>query len=228
MTSDLPTGPAVVGTIHSSAALREALRLRKGEVDLLEVRIDHFVTNLKALAKALPKLTFPLIITVRHPKEGGAVALSAAERMALYRQFLPSAALIDVELRSAGGFRPLLEEARSGKVSRILSWHDFRSTPSLASLQSRWTTAAGFGPEVIKFATATKKPAHLATLIALLGGCPARPATSLMGMQELGKVSRLTLAAAGSRLNYGYLGEPQVSGQWPARLLKQRLAELAV
>jgi 3-dehydroquinate dehydratase-1 len=48
-----------------------------------------------------------------------------------------------------------------------------------------------------------------------------------MGMQKLGKVSRLTLAVAGSRLNYGYLGEPQVSGQWPARLLKQRLAELA-
>jgi hypothetical protein len=27
-------------------------------------------------------------------------------------------------------------------------------------------------------------------------------------------------------LNYGYLDEPQVSGQWEATLLKQRLAEL--
>jgi hypothetical protein len=85
MTSDLPAGPAVVGTIHSPAALREALRLRKGEVDLLEVRIDHFVTNLKALAQALPKLAFPLIITVRDPQEGGAAALSGGERVALYR-----------------------------------------------------------------------------------------------------------------------------------------------
>ena len=36
MTSDLPMGPAVVGTIHSPGALREALSLQKGEVDLLE------------------------------------------------------------------------------------------------------------------------------------------------------------------------------------------------
>ena len=86
MTSDLPAGPLVVGTIHSPTALREALRLRAGEVDLLEVRVDHFVTDLKLITKALPKLAAPLIITVRHPGEGGASPLSGPERLALYRQ----------------------------------------------------------------------------------------------------------------------------------------------
>jgi len=226
MTSDLPMGPLVVGTIHSPAALKDALRLREGEVDLLEVRVDHFVTELQLLDRALPKLRFPLLVTVRHPKEGGAAALTNSERMELYRKYLPAAAMIDVELQSAAAFRTFLEEARSLDVFRVLSWHDFRSTPSLESLQARWVAAAAFRPDVIKFATTTKKAGHLVTLLTLLAASPGKPATSLMGMQAFGKVSRLTLAAAGSRLNYGYLGEPQVPGQWPARLLKERLAEL--
>jgi 3-dehydroquinate dehydratase-1 len=50
---------------------------------------------------------------------------------------------------------------------------------------------------------------------------------SVMGMGEYGKLSRLLLARAGSVLNYGYLDVVQVPGQWPAPLLKERLAELA-
>ena len=194
---------------------------------MLEVRVDHFVTDLKLLAAAVPKLALPLIFTVRDRREGGATPLSIAERLDLYRQFLPAAAMIDVELRSVGGLEVLLKEARSARVYRILSWHDFRSTPALGDLNARWNAAAKFRPEVIKFATATKKPAHLATLVAFLATRPKGSAASVMGMQAYGKVSRLALAALGSRLNYGYLGEPQVAGQWPARLLKQRLSELA-
>ena len=47
-----------------------------------------------------------------------------------------------------------------------------------------------------------------------------------MGMGRLGKISRLLLAQAGSVLNYGYLDQPNASGQWEATLLKKRLAEL--
>jgi len=45
-------------------------------------------------------------------------------------------------------------------------------------------------------------------------------------MGGLGPVSRLTLGRAGSVLNYGYLDQLQVPGQWPAELLRQRLREL--
>ena len=39
----------------------------------------------------------------------------------------------------------------------------------------------------------------------------------------------MVLAAAGSVLNYGYLGEhAQVSGQWPAATLRERIEELGV
>jgi 3-dehydroquinate dehydratase-1 len=47
-----------------------------------------------------------------------------------------------------------------------------------------------------------------------------------MGMGGLGRVSRLTLAKLGSLLNYGFLGEANAPGQWPARQLKDLLNDL--
>ena len=226
MTSPLPKSPAVFGTIHSPAALRAALRLRAGDVDFLEVRVDHFVSDLSVLRRALPKFRAPLIITVRHPGEGGAAPLKPAQRMALYREFLPFAAFIDLELRSAPAFRTLLNEAAQKQIGRILSWHDFKTTPALATLEKRWNAARAFAPEIIKFATRTRMARHFATLLTFLASRPGRPATSVMGMGEFGKISRLALARSGSILNYGYLGELQVPGQWPARRLKELLAEL--
>jgi 3-dehydroquinate dehydratase-1 len=49
-----------------------------------------------------------------------------------------------------------------------------------------------------------------------------------MGMGPLGKISRLLLPLAGSRLVYGYIHRPQVAGQWPAMLLAERLKEVAL
>ena len=47
-----------------------------------------------------------------------------------------------------------------------------------------------------------------------------------MGMGPWGRVSRLVLAKCGSLLNYGYIGESNAPGQWPAARLKEMLSEL--
>jgi 3-dehydroquinate dehydratase-1 len=231
MTSFLPRAPrisppAVVGTVHSPAALKEALRLREGAVDLLELRVDHFAGSLDLLRKALPRLKFPLIITVRHPREGGAAPLAVAGRSALYHELLPSAAAIDIELRSVKALGAVYRAAAQAGVARILSWHQFSTTPSAKSLEARWKAAAAWQPEIIKFATRARSRADLAALLKFLVHRPARPWCSLMGMGQYGAISRITLGAAGSCINYGFLGERQLSGQWPAPLLRQRLCEI--
>jgi 3-dehydroquinate dehydratase I len=226
MSSPLPKPSSVVGTIHSSASLKAARRLKAGDVDFLEVRVDHFVDDLPDLLGAARKLAAPLIITVRHPREGGAAPITSAERADLYRMFFPFAALIDVELRSAAALASVLREAKESGIARILSWHDFKKTPPLSELKSRWEKAREFAPEIIKFATRTRTAMDFARLMELQATAPRRPALSLMGMREFGKISRLALAQAGSVLNYGYLGELQVPGQWSARTLKERLREI--
>jgi 3-dehydroquinate dehydratase len=54
----------------------------------------------------------------------------------------------------------------------------------------------------------------------------SQPLLSVMAMGAFGKISRLLFAKTGSVLNYGFLDQSNASGQWPAKLLKKRLAEL--
>src|SRR3954454_4599137 len=126
-----PATPQVVGTIHSPGSLRRALRLRPGQVDFLELRVDHFAEDPAVLLKAAAKLPAPLIVTVRHPLEGGANELEPVRREALYRQFLPVASYIDVEVRSTTRLAGILAAARSSRVKVIVSDHHFRRTPSV-------------------------------------------------------------------------------------------------
>ncbi len=217
--------PLVVGTIHSPASLRRALKLAPGAVDLLELRVDHFAENPEALLRAAPSLTAPLIVTVRRADEGGAAPLSSARRRDLYAQFFAVADFIDVELRSVQKLAETLAGARACKVSVILSDHYFRATPSLPRLRERLSAARLARADVFKVAANARTASELGTLLTFLAG-EKKQALSVMGMGAFGRVSRLVFPRAGSVLNYGYLAEPQVSGQWEATVLKARIAEV--
>ena len=222
---DLSVRPKVVGAVHSLGALRRALRIRPGEVDLLEIRVDAFAPDSAPLLRALPRLRVPLLITVRHPAEGGAHGLSFPQRRALFAQFLPFAAFIDLELRSLEKLASTLADARARGVRVIVSAHHFKTTPPAARLQQTIRRAHAAGADICKIATLAETPAALARLLALFAQPQPLP-LSVMGMGRFGKISRLLLAQAGSVLNYGYLDEPNASGQWEAVLLQKRLAEV--
>lgn len=215
----------VVGTVHSSAGLEAALRLTPAHVDLVEARVDAFADRPDQLLPFIPKLQVPLIVTVRHHLEGGSIALPVSNRKRLYELFLPHAAFIDIELRSLRALSPILDQARARGVKIILSYHNFHTTPARSRLSELVCRAADAGADVIKIATTTSTPRDLANLLSIFQRTSQIP-LSVMGMGQLGKVSRLLFARAGSVLNYGFLDKAQVPGQWPAELLKERLAEL--
>ena len=78
----------VVGVIVTRADLRLALRM-SAPPDLFEVRLDHLIKHLAEVEDTIKKLRAPLIITARHPLEGGANRLRAHARRALLLRFLP-------------------------------------------------------------------------------------------------------------------------------------------
>ena len=221
----LSARPQVVGAVHSPGALRRALRIQPGEVDFLEIRVDSFAPDPAPLLRALPRLRVPLIITVRHPAEGGLHRLGFPRRRELFAQFLPFAALIDIELRSCVALASTIADARAGRVRVIVSEHHFKTSPTTARLRQTLRRARAAGADICKLAARADTPAALAQLLALFSRRPALP-LSVMGMGTFGKISRLLLAQAGSVLNYGYLDQPNASGQWEAVLLQKRLAEL--
>ncbi|HEX4085631.1 MAG TPA: type I 3-dehydroquinate dehydratase [Chthoniobacteraceae bacterium] len=219
--------PEIVGTVHSTDSLAAARKIKKTQCDWLELRVDSFFPLTDALLRAAPKLPLPCIITVRHPAEGGAApGITPAERRALYATFLDSATLIDIELRSAAPMRETIRMARERGVGLILSHHDFTRTPSLSKLRTLAHRARAAGADIFKVAAMTHTPRDIAVLLEFLASEKTRLPLAVMGMGAYGKVSRLILSQTGSRLNYGYLGRANASGQWPVAVLKARLGEI--
>lgn len=202
----------IVGTIHTAGGFAAA---RRSAVDAVEVRVDSLPKppGLDRLAALIQ----PAIVTVRRFEEGGSRSLDDAQRAALYLELLPAAAAVDLEVASLRrrALRPVIEAARGAKVPVIASFHDFSATPSLSRLKTVVARARGEGADVVKIACKTEAPTDVAALLTLLEQS-AGP-VSVMGMGKLGRASRLLLAKAGSVLNYAWLDQPQVPGQWSAR-----------
>ena len=225
----LSARPLTVGVIPDAATLSLWGRMdtaeREAACDLIELRLDTLQLPEGELRAALAGNTTPVLLTARHPAEGGQGPADAAGRMALIEPLLDLASLIDIELRSAQEMRPLVQKAQGRGVRVVGSFHDFQATPGDEVLQGAISFAQPAGLDAVKIATFLNSTDDLVRLIRL-ASAPQRLRLSCMGMGPLGRVSRLVLAKCGSLLNYGYLGEANAPGQWPAARLKAILADL--
>ena len=204
--------PRLVGVIASLADLQRATRLRHPP-DLFELRLDALHPLTPPAERLIAKLTRPLIITARHPREGGRNDVSANFRRKLLRHFLPLAAFVDIELRACAQLRAVLEEAAERHIARIISVHDLQRTPSLPALQRLARRAKKFSPDLFKVATRTDRASDLARLLAFFDEEHRRLPLSIMGHGHLGRESRIALSQRGSLLQYVHLGTALVSGQ---------------
>jgi 3-dehydroquinate dehydratase I len=201
-----------VGVIASPAELNFAIRMGEPP-DFFELRLDRLVQLIDRLENKISKLRAPLIITARHPMEGGANRLSSNQRYSLLARFLSWARYIDVELRSAPDFGSLLRLSRKQKVRRIISVHYLKSTPSPGQLRDKARAAKKYGADIFKVATRTDTPAQLTRLIDFVAARNLDVAVSAMGIGKLGAASRVLLACRGSALVYVSLGRSDIEGQ---------------
>jgi 3-dehydroquinate dehydratase I len=205
--------PRIVGVIASRADLERAVRMRRPP-DLFELRLDHLADVADEVEKVLPKLRTPVIITARHPHEGGARKLRLQRRRDLLARFLNHAVYMDVELRSAPALRSLLKLAENKNVRRIISLHNFKSTPSARILAAKARDARSHGADIFKVATRTDTPLELGHLLEFMTNSRLDLPLAVMGIGRLGAISRVLLARADSVLIYASLGAAtDVEGQ---------------
>ena len=207
--------PCVVGVIMSQTDLDLAIRMRERPA-LFELRLDHLVRPpsvggatysatgiVDELEEKVSRLRAPLIVTARHPQEGGASKLNLRQRRDLLSRFLPQARYVDIELRSAAALHSLSKLARKKNVLRIISFHDLKTTPILGRLQLKARRAKSLGADIFKVATRTDTPAQLGRLLDFITKKDLDLAVSAMGIGKLGAISRVLLAYRGSALIYG-------------------------
>jgi 3-dehydroquinate dehydratase-1 len=217
-----PTVPQIVGVISSRADLRRAVGMRNPP-DLFELRLDAAVARIEETQDAIGKLRAPVIITARHPREGGFNDLPSRARGGLLRKFLPHADYVDIELRSTRPLAPVLEEARAKKIRTIISFHDFSDTPRSARLDEIARGAHSLGADFLKIATRTDTQRQLTQLLDFFEQHRVGMKIAAMGIGRLGAISRRELARRGSVLNYAHLGTPQTAGQLSISQLRSAL-----
>ncbi|MDZ4289184.1 MAG: type I 3-dehydroquinate dehydratase [Prosthecobacter sp.] len=221
--------PLAVGVIPDPATLALWAQMdaaqRERTCDVIELRLDTLKLPPSELRQALAGNAIPILLTARHPAEGGQGTEDAAGRLALIEPLLDLAALVDIELRSVMEMRTLIQKTHAVGAHVIGSFHDFQATPGDEVLRGAISFAQPAGLDAVKIATFINTPADLTRLITLTAETH-RLRLSCMGMGPWGRVSRLVLAKSGSLLNYGFIGESNAPGQWPAARLKELLSEL--
>jgi 3-dehydroquinate dehydratase-1 len=198
--------------IASRADLFRAKRILSA-TDFIELRLDALAPIVDEVERAIQFLKAPVIVTARHPREGGANNLDAAHRTALLLRFLSHATYIDIELRALAELALVQRRAHRKKIGVIVSVHYLKETPRLTSLRRDANRAVEAGADIFKLATRTDTPEQLERLLDFFDEQHVDLPISGMGMGKLGRAARLELARRGSVLNYVHLGQAQVAGQ---------------
>jgi len=217
-----PRAAQIVGVIFSRADFGRAIRMRNPP-DLFELRLDALAGNIESIQKRVDELRAPLIITARHPLEGGVNHLSSRTRRELLLAFLPHALCVDIEFRSIGALAPVWRAARAKNIRVILSFHDFRGTPSAARLDQITRRAQSLGPNLVKIAARTDTPEELKRLLDFFERFKRARNVVVMGIGKLGRASRLELARRGCAFNYAHLGTARAAGQLSIPELRRAL-----
>ena len=207
---------ASVAVLASRDDLVRAAKLRRPP-DAFELRLDALHGLVSPDDARIRELAAPLIITARHPREGGFGHLREPMRRDLLLRYLPLASYVDVELRSAEAMSTVWESAKARGLRRIISVHAIKHAPPVEKLRASLAAAGGFGPDIFKIAVRTDTVAQLERLIQFFEGEKHRLPISAMGIGLLGRRSRIELARRGSALNYAHLGSATAEGQLSLR-----------
>jgi 3-dehydroquinate dehydratase-1 len=113
--------PLAVGVVADSAALDHLTSLdptaRAALCDVAELRLDQLQLPAADLRAKLAGNTLPLLLTARHPAEGGQAPEDPAARAAMIEPLLDLATLIDLELRSAAQMQGTIQKAHAARAS---------------------------------------------------------------------------------------------------------------
>jgi len=211
--------PIVETTVEKALiAIKEVNRW----ADLIELRADY-LKRVK-LSLLLENRRKPFIVTNRRKEEGGKHKGEERKRLTVLQEAIDLGAdYIDVELASErSSLQGLIRNKKGTQV--ILSFHDFRRTPSLKELQSLFGQMVRSGADVIKIVSFARSWEDNLTILSLIPFAKARRRKIVaFCMGEKGKISRLFSPFLGAAWTYASLSRVKASapGQLTVREMKQ-------
>jgi len=213
--------------------VNEALRLiekaEKYKPNFIEVRMDRLKENSK-LADIAECTKIPLIATSRAKDHRGEFSGSETER----QEVLLNAAkkgfeYVDIELSSAG-LKNIVEKLHQMNVKPIISFHDFRGTPSISKMREILKDQIENRADICKIVTTAKAVEDNLTLLSFLSTASKSSKVVCFAMGSLGKPSRLLSPLFGGFFTIASLerGGETAPGQMTVRELKAAYQALGV
>jgi 3-dehydroquinate dehydratase I len=136
----------------AAPTVQEALAIgRRAEIsaDVVEIRLDALAHP--EISPFIEQLRAPLLFTNRPVWEGGRFSGKEQERIDLLRAALEAgAAYVDIEVQAEADLQEsIITTARQKGARVIVSWHDFKTTPSAQALttilQRQYRSGAAIG-----------------------------------------------------------------------------------
>lgn len=176
--------------------------------DIIEIWLDALENlDLQALKNLQSKTKKPFLYVLKPKNEKGAFKGSEKKRIKLLKESLDfGASYIDIGIKTGVLIQDLIASAKKKKVKVIISYHNFKKTPSGTTLKNIYKRMRKLNPDVIKFSTQIKKTQDIAALFNLIiqAKKDAQPIITL-GMGEKGKITRILAPKLGNYLYYAPL-----------------------
>jgi 3-dehydroquinate dehydratase-1 len=220
---------SVIGGSVDAMAAGVSKAIEKG-VDIVELRLDG-LRKLVGWEKLL-KVDVPLILTNRAEREGGYFKGGERARVDhLLKGVAGGVACVDIELSTP---KPLLDEviktAKAHGTSLLITHHDFKATPPIATLMNIAERMTVAGCDIAKIVTFAKAPRDALTILDFLTQVPDSVAVPVIAfaMGDAGRLSRIAAPLFGSPIVYAAANEATAPGQFDVETTGRLLREFGL
>ncbi|MBI5681989.1 MAG: type I 3-dehydroquinate dehydratase [Deltaproteobacteria bacterium] len=220
---NLGSRPLIAAVITDNRNRQVFKKAVKEGADLLELRIDFF-KNTEGISETIKwsreNCKVPIIGTVRSRIEGSKKLLTDRERREIFQNIIPFVDAVDIELSSKEIIEDVVNTAKGYNKKIIISYHNFKETPSDDKLDEIVKQSKKRGADIIKLAVMSMCYNDILRLANLT---LKHKNIITISMGKMAKISRVLFPIFGSLITYGETGTISAPGQIPLKILKREL-----
>jgi 3-dehydroquinate dehydratase-1 len=201
--------------------IKQTLKIALKKSDYAEVRFDFLkIEQIPEALETIKKDLNKIVCTLRPKTEGGKFPGTEKERIAILKliaEYNPF--LLDVEFNTLKRNSSLTKYLKSTKTKLLVSWHDFKKTPSSLELKKKMSQMSKFSSNVkiVSTAKSTDDSNRMLELYSKKG----KNTLISFAMGDFGRISRILCLYLGSPYTYVSLGKAIAPGQFSVDEVKK-------
>jgi 3-dehydroquinate dehydratase I len=201
--------------------IKQTLKVALKKSDYVEVRLDFLkIEQIPEALEIIKKDLNKIVCTLRPKTEGGKFTGNEKERIAILKliaEYTPF--LLDIEFNTLKKNSSLVKYLKSTKTELLVSWHDFKKTPTSTELKKKMSQMSKFSSNVkiVSTAKSTEDSSRMLELYSKKG----KNNLISFAMGDFGRISRILCLYLGSPYTYVSLGKAIAPGQFSVDEVKK-------